>query len=101
MNDNQRVVTVSADMTCNADVTRAFEEAKIKMDGDPEIVCACAGKSIEIYHCMPYHYWHSSAGAAYPKLFVDHTVEDFEYMSKLNYLGQVYVAHVSIISLRE
>ncbi|KAI7876722.1 NAD(P)-binding protein [Lichtheimia hyalospora FSU 10163] len=82
VDDNQRVVTVSADMTCNADVTRAFEEAKIKMDGDPEIVCACAG-------------------AAYPKLFVDHTVEDFEYMSKLNYLGQVYVAHQATLRMRE
>lgn len=44
MNDSQRVVTVSADMTCDADVLRAFDEAKVKMDGDPEIVCACAGK---------------------------------------------------------
>lgn len=47
MNDDQRVVTVSADMTSNADVIRAFDEAKVKMDGDPEIVCACAGKSIK------------------------------------------------------
>lgn len=46
MNDSQRVVTVSADMTCDADVLRAFDEAKVKMDGDPEIVCACAGKAL-------------------------------------------------------
>lgn len=33
-------------------------------------------------------------GAAYPKLFVEHTMDDFEYANKLNYLGQVYGAHV-------
>lgn len=33
-------------------------------------------------------------GAACPKLFVDHTMDDFEYANKLNYLGQVYGAHV-------
>ncbi|KAI9313981.1 hypothetical protein BX666DRAFT_2056572 [Dichotomocladium elegans] len=81
-NAEQRVVTVSADVTSKEDVVRAFNEAKIQMGCDPEMVYACAG-------------------AAYPKQFVDHTLDDFEYLSKLNYLGQVYVAHQATVRMRE
>jgi hypothetical protein len=35
-------------------------------------------------------------GASYPKYFLDHTMEDFEKLTTLNYLGQAYVAHVNI-----
>lgn len=56
---------------------RAFDEAKVKMGRNPDFVCACAG-------------------ASYPKFFLDHTMEDFEKLTILNYLGQAYVAHVSL-----
>ena len=67
-------------MTSKEDVVRALEEAKVKMGAVPEIVCTCAG-------------------ASYPKYFCDHSLDDFEYLTKLNYLGQAYVAHVSLLFL--
>lgn len=47
------------------------------MGRNPDFVCACAG-------------------ASYPKFFLDHTMDDFEKLTTLNYLGQAYVAHVRI-----
>lgn len=38
--------------------------------------------------------WNFLLGASYPKFFLDHTMEDFEKLTTLNYLGQAYVAHV-------
>lgn len=35
-------------------------------------------------------------GAALPKMFLDYELEDFDHSVKLNYLGQVYVAHVRL-----
>lgn len=77
MNENQKVIYISADVTNQKDVVRAFDEAKVKMGRNPDFVCACAG-------------------ASYPKFFLDHTMEDFEKLTTLNYLGQAYVAHVSV-----
>ncbi|KAI9272930.1 hypothetical protein BDA99DRAFT_499566 [Phascolomyces articulosus] len=82
INEDQRVVTISADMTSKEDVVRALEEAKVKMGVVPEIVCTCAG-------------------ASYPKNFCDYTLDDFEYLTKLNYLGQAYVAHQATIMMRD
>ncbi|KAI7898664.1 uncharacterized protein BX663DRAFT_524324 [Cokeromyces recurvatus] len=80
--ENQKVIYVSADVTNQKDVIRAFDEAKIKMGRDPEFVCACAG-------------------ASYPKFFLDHTLEDFEKLTNLNYLGQAYVAHQAAQRMRD
>lgn len=70
------MIYVSADVTSQKDVVRAFEESKVKMGHNPDFVCACAG-------------------ASYPKFFLDYTMEEFERLTTLNYLGQAYVAHVS------
>lgn len=75
-NENQKVIYISTDVTNQKDVVRAFDEANVKMGRNPDFVCACAG-------------------ASYPKFFLDHTMEDFEKLTTLNYLGQAYVAHVS------
>ncbi|KAI7850008.1 hypothetical protein BDC45DRAFT_469122 [Circinella umbellata] len=82
INKEQRIVTISADMTSKEDVVRALEEAKVKMGSVPEIVCTCAG-------------------ASFPKYFCDHSMDDFEYLTKLNYLGQAYVAHQATILMRD
>lgn len=83
VNEQQRVVVVSADVTVAENVVRAFDEAKIKMGRDPDMIFACAG-------------------AAFPKQFLDHSMQDFEYLARLNYLGQAYVAHVSLpVSIEE
>ncbi|OBZ85289.1 3-ketodihydrosphingosine reductase TSC10 [Choanephora cucurbitarum] len=81
-NENQKVVYVSADVTVQEDVVRAFNEATIKMGRDPEFVCACAG-------------------ASYPRYFLDETMENFENLIKLNYLGQAYVAHQAAQRMRD
>ena len=72
---DQQVIYISADVTSQKDVVRVFEEVNVKMGQDPDFVCACAG-------------------ASYPKFFLDHTMEDFEKLTTLNYLGQAYIAHV-------
>ncbi|KAI7875011.1 NAD(P)-binding protein [Lichtheimia hyalospora FSU 10163] len=82
VSDDQRVVAISADVTSKSDVVRAFDEAKVRVGSDPEYVFLCAG-------------------AASPKLFVDHTMEDFEYANQLNYLGQVYGAHQATLRMRD
>ncbi|KAI8141803.1 hypothetical protein BJV82DRAFT_617585 [Fennellomyces sp. T-0311] len=82
VNADQRVVAISADVTSKQDVVRALEEAKVKMGGVPEIVCTCAG-------------------ASYPKYFLDHTLDDFEKLTNLNYLGQAYVAHQATMLMRD
>ncbi|KAI9260186.1 hypothetical protein BY458DRAFT_516830 [Sporodiniella umbellata] len=74
INENQQIVYSSADVTSHEQVERMFNEAKTKLGRDPEFVCACAG-------------------ASYPKLFLEHTLKDFEHLTSLNYLGQAYVAH--------
>ncbi|KAI9486528.1 MAG: hypothetical protein EXX96DRAFT_45486 [Benjaminiella poitrasii] len=80
--ENQKVIYISADVTNQKDIVRAFDEAKIKMGRNPEFVCACAG-------------------ASYPKFFLDHTLEDFEKLTNLNYLGQAYVAHQAAQRMRD
>ncbi|CDS12489.1 hypothetical protein LRAMOSA04683 [Lichtheimia ramosa] len=82
VNGDQRVVAISADVTSKDDVVRAFDEAKVKVGCDPDHVFLCAG-------------------AASPKLFVEHTMDDFEYANKLNYLGQVYGAHQATLRMRD
>lgn len=37
---------------------------------------------------------HYFKGASYPKFFLDYSMDEFEKLTKLNYLGQAYVAHV-------
>jgi len=73
-NDSQIIASVSADVTSKTDIIRIFDETRAKMNRDPDYVFACAG-------------------ASFPKMFLDHTMEDFEFLSNLNYLGQAYVAH--------
>ncbi|EPB87437.1 hypothetical protein HMPREF1544_05747 [Mucor circinelloides 1006PhL] len=82
LNENQKVIYISADVTNQKDVVRAFDEAKVKMGRNPDFVCACAG-------------------ASYPKFFLDHTMEDFEKLTTLNYLGQAYVAHQAAQRMRD
>ncbi|KAF7732156.1 3-dehydrosphinganine reductase [Apophysomyces ossiformis] len=81
-NESQKVVYISADVTSKEDIVRAFDEAKVKMGRDPEFVCCCAG-------------------AAYPKYFLDHTLDDFDNLTRLNYLGQVYTAHQAASRMRD
>ncbi|SAM07847.1 hypothetical protein [Absidia glauca] len=73
--ESQRVIAVSADVTSKEDVIRAFDDAKNKMGRNPDCAFACAG-------------------ASYPRFFLDYALEDFDKAIQLNYLGQVYVAHV-------
>ncbi|CAO3684729.1 unnamed protein product [Umbelopsis vinacea] len=73
-NESQIIASISADVTSKTDIIRIFDETKAKMNRDPDYVFACAG-------------------ASYPKMFLDHTMEDFEFLSNLNYLGQAYIAH--------
>lgn len=77
----QKVTYVSADVTSKKDIVKAFDEAKAAIGRDPEYVFACAG-------------------ASFPKYFVDHTLEDFEFLINLNYLGQAYVAHQATIRMK-
>ncbi|KAI9264644.1 hypothetical protein EDC94DRAFT_517282 [Helicostylum pulchrum] len=80
--ENQKVIYVSGDVTSQKDIVRTFEEANVKMGRNPDFVCACAG-------------------ASYPKFFLDHTMEDFEKLTTLNYLGQAYVAHQGAQRMRD
>ncbi|CAO3606589.1 unnamed protein product [Mucor hiemalis] len=80
--ENQQVIFISADVMNQKDVVRAFDEAKVKMGRNPDFVCACAG-------------------ASYPKFFLDHTMEEFERLTTLNYLGQAYVAHQAAQRMRD
>lgn len=67
------------------------------MNRDPDYVFACAGKTkLSIVYSFWFRLWSKSniTGASYPKMFLDHTMEDFEFLSNLNYLGQAYIAHV-------
>ncbi|KAJ2957682.1 hypothetical protein NQZ79_g6660 [Umbelopsis isabellina] len=73
-NASQIVAAISADVTSKTDIVRIFDETKSKMNRDPDYVFACAG-------------------ASFPKMFVDHDMEDFEFLINLNYLGQAYIAH--------
>ncbi|CAO3594995.1 unnamed protein product [Absidia cylindrospora] len=73
---------ISADVTSKEDVVRAFDEAKTKMDRNPDCVFACAG-------------------ASYPRFFLDYSLEDFDKSIHLNYLGQVYVAHQAATRMRD
>ncbi|KAI7892175.1 uncharacterized protein EV154DRAFT_463075 [Mucor mucedo] len=82
VNESQKVIYVSANVTDQKDVVRAFDEANVKMGRNPDFVCACAG-------------------ASYPKFFLDHTMDDFEKLTTLNYLGQVYVAHQGAQRMRD
>ncbi|KAG1055401.1 hypothetical protein G6F43_002648 [Rhizopus delemar] len=82
INKSQQVVYISADVTSQKDVVRIFDEANVKLGRNPEFVCACAG-------------------ASYPKFFLDHTLEDFEKLTNLNYLGQAYVAHQAAQRMRD
>ncbi|KAI8089799.1 uncharacterized protein BX664DRAFT_333912 [Halteromyces radiatus] len=79
---DQKVIAVSADVTCQQDIVRAFDEAKVKVGRNPEIVCTCAG-------------------ASYPKFFLDYTMDDFDQAIRLNYLGQVYTAHEAATRIRD
>ncbi|CAO3671687.1 unnamed protein product [Umbelopsis ramanniana] len=74
LNASQIILAISADVTSKTDIVRIFDETKAKMNRDPDYVFACAG-------------------ASFPKMFLDHTMEDFEFLSNLNYLGQAYIAH--------
>ncbi|KAI9284664.1 hypothetical protein BC943DRAFT_337961 [Umbelopsis sp. AD052] len=74
LNASQIILAVSADVTSKTDIVRIFDETKAKMNRDPDYVFACAG-------------------ASYPKMFLDHTMEDFDFLCNLNYLGQAYIAH--------
>lgn len=80
--EKQQVIFISADVTNQKDVVRAFDEANVKMGRNPDFVCACAG-------------------ASYPKFFLDHTMEEFEKLTTLNYLGQAYVAHQAAQRMRD
>ncbi|KAI8977622.1 hypothetical protein BDF20DRAFT_906546 [Mycotypha africana] len=82
LNESQKVIWISADVTNRKDVERAFDEANVKMGRNPDFVCACAG-------------------ASFPKFFLDHTMEEFEKLTHLNYLGQVYVAHQAAQRMRD
>ncbi|CEP13364.1 hypothetical protein [Parasitella parasitica] len=82
LNESQKVIYISADITNPNDVVRAFDEANVKMGRNPDFVCACAG-------------------ASYPKFFLDHTMEDFEKLTTLNYLGQAFVAHQAAQRMRD
>ncbi|KAM3582308.1 3-dehydrosphinganine reductase [Umbelopsis sp. WA50703] len=73
-NASQIVAAISADVTSKTDIVRIFDETRSKMNRDPDYVFACAG-------------------ASFPKMFVDHDMEDFEFLVNLNYLGQTYIAH--------
>jgi 3-dehydrosphinganine reductase len=92
------VASVSADVTSKKDIIRIFDETKIRMNRDPDYVFACAGKMtrgiISIRNHIPLTVLCKS-GASYPKMFLDHSMEDFEFLANLNYLGQAYTAHVS------
>lgn len=85
---------MSADVTKHEDVERIFDEANVKMGRNPEFVCACAGKSLTYTYIQNSMNPHNFTGASYPKLFLDHTMKDFEQLTTLNYLGQAYIAHV-------
>ncbi|ORZ22446.1 hypothetical protein BCR42DRAFT_433775 [Absidia repens] len=80
--ESQKVIFISADVTSKDDVVRAFDEAKTKMDRNPDCVFACAG-------------------ASYPRFFLDYSLEDFDKSIHLNYLGQVYVAHQAASRMRD
>ncbi|RCH97029.1 3-dehydrosphinganine reductase, partial [Rhizopus azygosporus] len=82
INSNQQVIYISADVTNPKEVAHAFEEANIKLGRNPEFVCACAG-------------------ASYPKFFLDYSMDEFEKLTKLNYLGQAYVAHQAAQRMRD
>ncbi|KAH8549368.1 hypothetical protein BGW37DRAFT_522501 [Umbelopsis sp. PMI_123] len=74
LNASQIIMSISADVTSKSDIVRIFDETREKMNRDPDYVFACAG-------------------ASFPKMFLDHTMDDFEFLSNLNYLGQAYIAH--------
>ncbi|KAI8092264.1 uncharacterized protein B0P05DRAFT_525553 [Gilbertella persicaria] len=80
--EKQQVIYISADVTNQQDIVRAFDEANVKMGRNPDFVCACAG-------------------ASFPKYFLDHTMDDFEKLTTLNYLGQAYVAHQAAQRMRD
>ncbi|KAI8341523.1 hypothetical protein BC941DRAFT_493301 [Chlamydoabsidia padenii] len=80
--ETQKVIAISADVTSKEDVARAFDEAQTKMARNPDCIFACAG-------------------ASYPKFFLDYSLEDFDKAIQLNYLGQVYVAHMAATRMRD
>ncbi|KAG2176034.1 hypothetical protein INT44_000513 [Umbelopsis vinacea] len=98
LNASQIILAVSADVTSKTDIVRIFDETKAKMNRDPDYVFACAGKLVteslaEWSHPSLSFACKSLLGASYPKMFLDHTMEDFDFLCNLNYLGQAYIAH--------
>ncbi|KAI7867176.1 hypothetical protein BDF14DRAFT_1806613 [Spinellus fusiger] len=81
-NETQKIFYISADITFKEDVIRAFDEAKLKFGQNPDTVLSCAG-------------------ASYPKLFLDSPLDEFDYLTRLNYLGQAYIAHEGCRRMRD
>ncbi|KAI9020670.1 hypothetical protein CLU79DRAFT_817096 [Phycomyces nitens] len=78
----QKVLYISADVTSKQDIVRAFDTAEVKMGRNPDFVCCCAG-------------------ASYPKFFLDSSLDEFDHLIHLNYLGQAYTAHQAALRMRD
>ncbi|PVZ98766.1 hypothetical protein BB558_005239 [Smittium angustum] len=73
----QKVICISSDCTDHDSTVKALDEAIEKHGKVPEYVFTCAG-------------------ASYPGLFIEQSVDVFEKNMKLNYFGTLYTVHQAV-----
>jgi len=78
---DQRIEYIVCDVTQKAQVSKAFQQASIKI-GPPHCVIPCAGSSV-------------------PKMFLETTLEEFEGQMQLNYFGSLYMAYEGAKLMKE